>query len=177
MDDGPAIEPLAKRLIRDIEDYPKKGITFRDITPLLKDPKTFSLCIEELASKLKERKIDYIVGIESRGFIVGAPLAQLLGVGFIPVRKKGKLPFRTVSKSYELEYGTATIELHADSIERGKRVAIVDDLLATGGTTRATIELVRELGGIVDSCAFLIELTGLSGREKLEAEVFSLIKY
>ena len=167
-----------RRLIRDVPDFPKPGIMFKDITPLLLDPTAFDEVIDQLVHRHKDKKMDAVVGIESRGFIIGAPLALRLNVPFVLVRKKGKLPADKVEKSYDLEYGQATIEMHRDSIESGQRVLIVDDLLATGGTTAATIDLVEGLGGEVVSCAFVIELGFLKGRSKLpEGKVDSLIIY
>lgn len=167
-----------KGYIRSIPNFPKSGVNFRDITPLLKDKEGFRICIKEMARKVEGRRIDYVVGIEARGFIPGAALAYELGVGFIPARKKGKLPRRSISKDYALEYGTATLEMHHDSVESGKNVLIVDDLLATGGTARAVGELVRELGGNIVAFLFVIELIGLNGRKKLgNNEVISLVEY
>ena len=167
-----------RRLIRDVPDFPKPGIMFKDITPLLLDPTAFDEVIDQLVHRHKDKKMDAVVGIESRGFIIGAPLALRLNVPFVLVRKKGKLPADKVEKCYDLEYGQATIEMHKDSIESGQRVLIVDDLLATGGTSAATIDLVEGLGGEVVSCAFVIELGFLKGRSKLpEGKVDSLIIY
>jgi adenine phosphoribosyltransferase len=171
-------ESVIKGRIRAIPDYPKKGIIFRDITPLLKDRKAFSICIEELAKRLSAYKPDYIVGIEARGFIVGSALAYKMGLGFIPIRKKGKLPYDKISKDYYLEYGVETMELHKDSVEKGSRVFIVDDLLATGGTAEAAAGLVKSLGGSVLGFAFIIELSDLNGRQKLGgSEIISLVTY
>lgn len=155
-------------LIRDIPDFPAPGILFRDITTLLKEGPAFKASIDGLTDKLRDLKPDKIVAIESRGFIFGAPIAYQLGVGFVPVRKLGKLPAETITAEYDLEYGTNTVEMHRDSISSGERVVIVDDLLATGGTTRATIELVEQLGGEIVALAFLIELTELGAREYFE---------
>ncbi len=167
-----------KDLIRNIPDFPKEGIIFRDITTLLKDKEGLKKVIDILKDRYKDKNIDYIVGAESRGFIFGAPLAYAIGAGFIPVRKKGKLPCKTIRTSYELEYGTDFLEIHEDSIEKGKKVLIIDDLLATGGTARASIDLVEKLGGKVEEVAFVIELEFLKGREKLNPfEVYSIIKY
>ena len=164
--------------IRDIPDYPKKGILFKDITPLLRDGKAFAACMNELERRVAILNPDYIVGIESRGFIIGAALAYSMGIGFIPVRKAGKLPHDKVSRTYTLEYGTATVEMHRDAIEDGKRVVIVDDLLATGGTARAASDLVMEIGGKVVGYAFVIELKDLGGRARLDgADIISLIDY
>jgi adenine phosphoribosyltransferase len=164
--------------VRAIPDFPKPGILFRDITTLLRDPKAFKAAVENLAAKFKGKKIDAVVAVEARGFIFGGAVATKLGVGFVPVRKKGKLPWKTNSATYELEYGTDTLEMHKDAISAGDKVLIVDDLLATGGTAGAVIDLVKQLNGKVAGVAFLIELSALKGREKLkDYPVFSLIKY
>ena len=164
--------------IRDVPDFPKKGIIFKDITPLLKDPDAFRDTVDVLAGELAKKKIDVIVGIESRGFIFSPILAYKLQVGFVPVRKKGKLPWETEAESYTLEYGEATLEIHKDAISKGMRVAIVDDLLATGGTASATARLVEKLGAQVEHFSFLVELTFLKGRDKLsQYDVFSIIQY
>jgi len=164
--------------IRVIEDFPKPGISFKDITTLLKDGQAYKVAIDALVDKVRELKADVIVGPEARGFLLGAPVAYALGIGFVPVRKPGKLPGETVSETYELEYGTDTLEVHADAILPGQRVAIVDDLLATGGTTSATVRLIEKTGAKVVGISFLIELSFLEGRKKLEDyDVFSLIKY
>lgn len=164
--------------IREILDFPKPGIRFKDITTLLQDPQAFKQSLDEMQASVKGQKIDVVVGIESRGFIFGAPLADRLGVGFVPVRKLGKLPGATIHAEYSLEYGTNTIEMHRDSIQAGQRVMIVDDLLATGGTVGATAKLVEELGGEVAMLAFLIELKPLGGREKLQKyNITALIEY
>ncbi len=170
-------QDLAAR-IRDIPDFPKPGILFKDITTLLKDGKSFQLAIDGLLEKIGKRDIDVVVGMESRGFIFGAPIAYKLGVGFVPVRKLGKLPADVVSVEYDLEYGSATIEMHKDAIAPGAKVLIVDDLLATGGTVAGTIELVKQLKGQIVACAFLIELSALKGRDKLGGyDVVTLISY
>lgn len=167
-----------QKLIRDVPDFPKKGILFKDITPVLKDPKSFAFIIDHFTEQLKPLNLDYIVGIESRGFIFSPVLAYNIGAGFIPVRKKGKLPSLTEQVAYELEYGEAVLEIHQDSLEKGARVAIVDDLLATGGTALAAAHLVEKLGGKVEKIAFLIELAFLKGRGKLSRyDVVSLIQY
>ncbi len=164
--------------IRDIPDFPRQGIIFKDITTLLKDADALRYAIDQMAEHYSEQAIDLVVGIESRGFILGTPLAYLLGTGFVPVRKLGKLPAKSVSVEYALEYGNATLEIHEDAVSRGQRVLICDDLLATGGTARATIDLVTRLGGQVVSLAFLVELTFLHGRRHLGAyDVLSLITY
>ncbi len=166
------------RLIRDIPDFPIPGILFRDITTLLKDGPAFRQSIDGLTDKLKDLKPDKIVGIESRGFIFGAPIAYKLGVGFVPVRKLGKLPAETISAEYDLEYGSNSVEMHRDAINPGERVVIVDDLLATGGTTRATIELVEQLNSEIVALAFLIELKDLGARDYLQGyNIVTLIKY
>jgi adenine phosphoribosyltransferase len=159
-------EDLAK-YIRDVPDFPKKGVLFKDITTLLKDPTAFHAAIERLTEEFRQDRVDLVVGMESRGFIFGAPLAYNLGSGFVPVRKLGKLPAETLRVEYALEYGTNTLEIHKDAIKPGQRVLIVDDLLATGGTVAATIELVRRLGGTVVAVSFLIELLFLEGRKYL----------
>jgi len=164
--------------IRSIPDFPKPGILFYDITTLLKEKKALKEAVNALAAKYKEKKVDIVVAVESRGFIFGSVLAYKLGAGFVPVRKKGKLPAKTNSATYELEYGTDTLHMHHDAIKPGQRVLLVDDLLATGGTAKAVIDLIEQLSGKIVGIAFLIELTGLKGREKLkEFPVFSLIKY
>jgi adenine phosphoribosyltransferase len=166
------------KLIRDIPDFPIPGILFRDITTLLKEGPAFKQAIDELTDKLREYNPDKIIGIESRGFIFGAPIAYKLELGFIPVRKLGKLPAETITAEYDLEYGTNSVEMHRDAIEPDERVVIVDDLLATGGTTRATIELVEQLGGKVVALAFLIELLDLGARDYLRGyDIVTLIKY
>jgi len=167
-----------RQVIRDIPDFPKKGVVFKDITTLLRDPSAFSQSIDLLASALLGRNYDALVGIESRGFIFASSLAYKLGKGLIPVRKPGKLPAQTVRVSYQLEYGTDSLEMHADAIERGQRVIIVDDVLATGGTARAVAELVEKVGGKVDALGFLVELDFLNGRRKLsDYEVLSILRY
>jgi adenine phosphoribosyltransferase len=168
---------LASR-IRDVPDFPKQGIVFKDITTLLKDAAAFKQALDQLAAMVSSWDVDVVVGMESRGFIFAAPIAYLLGVGFVPVRKLGKLPARTISTEYELEYGTNTLELHVDAIQQGDRVLVVDDLLATGGTVGATIDLVERLGGEIAGTAFLVELTFLEGRGRLDGyRIASLISY
>lgn len=167
-----------RALIRDIPDYPKKGIIFKDITPLLGDVALFKKAINKMAHPFMEDKINVVLGIESRGFIFGAPVAYKLGASFVPVRKKGKLPHRTISESYALEYGTDTLEIHEDAIKPGDRVLIVDDLLATGGTVVAVTKLVERLQGKVCGISFLIELAFLKGMEKIKQyKVNTLISY
>jgi adenine phosphoribosyltransferase len=164
--------------IRDIPDFPKPGILFKDITPLLAAPAAFRHAIDELASRYRGRPIDAVAAAEARGFIFAAPLALALNRAFIPLRKPGKLPYKTASYSYELEYGSAELHMHVDAVAPGMRVLLVDDLLATGGTMKAAAQLVEQCGGSVVSCAFLIELAFLRGREKLAPlEVISLIRY
>src|SRR3989344_6961680 len=166
------------KAIRDVPDFPKKGILFKDITTLLTRGELFKKVIDELGAHFKDKKIDKIVGIESRGFIFGSALAYKLGAGLVPVRKKGKLPYKTVTASYQLEYGTDTLEMHEDALEGAKHVLVVDDLLATGGTAKATAELVEKVGGKIAGYAFLIELLFLKGRDKLKQyDVHSLIQY
>lgn len=162
--------------IRDVPDFPKEGILFKDITPLLQSPAGLAESIESLASIVDPGSYDLVVGIESRGFIFGTALAHHLGKGFVPIRKPGKLPWKTESESYELEYGTDTLEIHVDAFEPGPRALIIDDLLATGGTAEAALKLVRRVGGEPVACAFVIELSFLSGRERLDAPVHSLMK-
>jgi len=167
-----------KKVIRNIPDFPKQGILFRDITTLLKDKKAFKLAVDSLAAKFKNKKIDVVVAVEARGFIFGGAIAHKIGAGFIPVRKKGKLPWKTNSVTYNLEYGTDTLEMHHDAIEPGDKVLIIDDLLATGGTVKAVTDLIKQLEGKIAGIAFLIELTDLKGAEKLKGyPVFSLIKF
>ncbi len=165
-------------LIRDVPDFPKRGIVFKDITTLLKDGPAFRHAIELLAAAVDGLEVDLVVGMESRGFIFAAPLAYLLNVGFVPVRKLGKLPAPTIRAEYELEYGTNVLEVHVDALRQGSRVLVVDDLLATGGTVAATVDLIERLGGSVAACAFLVELTALRGRDRLTGHrVMSLIQY
>ncbi|MDE3156769.1 MAG: adenine phosphoribosyltransferase [Acidobacteriota bacterium] len=167
-----------KAKIRHVPDFPKKGILFYDITTLLRDREGFRTAIDAMSRPYQGGAIDMVVGIESRGFILGAAVADRLGAGFTLVRKPGKLPSSTLRETYALEYGTDTLEMHDDAIERNQRVLIVDDLLATGGTARATTDLVRRLGGDVQGLAFLIELVALNGRARLEREpVYSVLQY
>ncbi|MCR5415177.1 MAG: adenine phosphoribosyltransferase [Pseudobutyrivibrio sp.] len=164
--------------IRTIPDFPEPGIMFRDVTSILQDAEGFKLAIDEMIKILKDVDFDVIAGAESRGFIFGAPLAYALGKPFVLIRKKGKLPCETVEKSYSLEYGTATIEMHKDAITPGQKVVVVDDLIATGGTIEAACELIEELGGEVAKIVFLMELAGLNGREKLaKYDVESVVTY
>jgi len=167
-----------KSKIRIIEDFPEKGISFKDITTLLKDGKAFKDVIDRIVEDLKGKEIDYIAGPEARGFVIGSAVAYALGVGFIPIRKPGKLPAEIVSHKYELEYGSNTLELHLDAIENGKKVVVVDDLLATGGTILSVINLIESIGGEVVALEFLIELESLKGRKKLQDyHINSLVKY
>ncbi|WP_018247740.1 adenine phosphoribosyltransferase [Orenia marismortui] len=162
--------------IRTIPDFPKEGIAFKDITTLLKDPNAYEEAIDQIAERYKDKDIDLVLGVEARGFLIGAPLALKLNKGFVPVRKEGKLPGEILKTEYDLEYGSNILEIHKDAIEKGDKVLIVDDLLATGGTVKATADLVEELGGEIVEIAFLMELGFLDGREKLtDYEVFSLI--
>ena len=164
--------------IRTIPDFPEPGIMFRDITTVLEDGEGFKLAIDELKKKIQDIDFDVVAGAESRGFIFGAPLAYAFGKPFVLVRKKGKLPCETVEESYDLEYGSATVEMHKDSIKPGQKVVLVDDLIATGGTMEASCKLVEKLGGEVAKCLFLIELSGLNGREKLsQYDVDSVVVY
>ncbi|HEX6140765.1 MAG TPA: adenine phosphoribosyltransferase [Candidatus Limnocylindria bacterium] len=167
-----------RALIREVPDFPKPGILFYDITTLLKDPAAFKDVIDRMADAVRDERIDLVVGMESRGFIFAAPLAYQLGAGFVPVRKLGKLPAETIEVEYDLEYGTATLEVHRDAIAEGQRVLIVDDLLATGGTVLGTIELVRRLGGEIAGLSFMVELTALHGRDKLgDFAIHTLLSY
>lgn len=167
-----------KEKVRIIDGFPKKGISFKDITTLIKDGEAFKFTVDSLKDYLKDKNIDIVVGPEARGFIFGAPLAYSLSAGFVPVRKKGKLPADTIGVTYNLEYGTDELEIHKDAIKLGQRVAIVDDLLATGGTIGSVAKLVEQVGGEVVSIDFVIELTDLNGREKLmNYDVMSLIQY
>ncbi|MCA8980113.1 MAG: adenine phosphoribosyltransferase [Planctomycetes bacterium] len=168
--------PLIEQYIRDVPDFPKPGILFKDITPLLQDPKGLEAAVSGLAATVDPSSYDIVCGIESRGFIFGTALAHHVGKGFIPIRKPGKLPWKTASESYELEYGTDTIEIHIDATEGANRVLMVDDLLATGGTMAAALKLVRRIGGTPVACSFVIELGFLPGREKLgDIPVHSLL--
>jgi adenine phosphoribosyltransferase len=165
-------------LIRDVPDFPKPGILFKDITTLLKEPEGLALVVDLLVEQLEGKEIDKVVAMESRGFIFGTPVALRLGAGFVPVRKPGKLPAETEHETYDLEYGTDTLEIHRDAIGPGTRVVIIDDLLATGGTAEATIRLVKRLGAEIVAVAFVIELDFLEGRKKLEGtEVISLVHF
>jgi len=167
-----------KKVIREVPDFPKEGILFYDITTLLKDGPTLAKAVDALCGRYKGERIDAVVAIEARGYIFGPSIAYRLGAGFVPVRKPGKLPAKTIQETYELEYGTDTIEMHEDAVQKGQKILIVDDLLATGGTAAAACRLVEKAGGQVVECCFLIELCFLKGREKLGArKVFSLLQY
>jgi adenine phosphoribosyltransferase len=167
-----------KQHIRSVPDFPKAGILFYDITTLLKDPQGFRMTIDMLATPYLDQGIDAVVGIESRGFILGAAVAQRIGAGFVPIRKPGKLPAKSIKESYDLEYGKDALEIHEDAVGKGQRVLIVDDVLATGGTAAAAVQLVRKLGGDLHGLAVLIELLFLDGRQKVAGEnVFSVLKY
>ncbi len=164
--------------VRDIPDFPKPGILFKDITPLLANAEAFGTTIARFVAEFRDQRISKVIGMESRGFLFGTPLAQSLDAGFVPVRKPGKLPAETESETYELEYGTDTLEIHKDAIQRGDRVLVVDDLLATGGTAEATAKLIRKLGGEIVGFAFVIELDFLKGRKRLgETPITSLLHY
>jgi len=166
------------QFIRDIPDFPKQGIIFKDITPLLKIPEAMTCAVDEIAARFADKGVTVVAGIESRGFIFGPPVAQKFGVGFVPIRKPGKLPYETISEEYELEYGTDKVEMHVDAVGEGDRVLLVDDLLATGGTAAAARNLLQKAGATVVGIGFVIELGFLNGIDKLpDAEVVSLIKY
>ncbi len=167
-----------KQHIRNVPDFPKPGILFYDITTLLRDPVGLKVTIDRLSAPYAGQGIDVVIGIESRGFILGPPVAERIDAGFIPIRKPGKLPAKTIKESYDLEYGKDALEIHADAIEKGQRVLIVDDVLATGGTAAAAVELVKKLGGDLHGLAFLIELLSLNGKTKLEGQqVYSVLQY
>lgn len=172
------IEMDLKAKIRTVTNWPIEGVMFRDITTLLQDPEAFRAACDQFYNRYKDMQIDKIVGIEARGFIFGAVLAYKLNVGFVPVRKKGKLPAKTISEEYDLEYGKDVLEMHADAIEKDERILIVDDLIATGGTIAATIKLVEKRGGEVVECVFLVELPDLHGRKKIEGyKIFTLTEF
>lgn len=169
-----------KTLIRTIPHYPRQGIMFRDITTLLKDPAGMRMTIEQIVQRYKGHRISKVAGIESRGFIIGAPVAYLLGVGFIPIRKKGKLPYETIGHDYELEYGVDRIEIHTDAITKGERILLIDDLIATGGTAQAAATLIQKMGAEVVECCFVIDLPDVGGRKRLEKlglNVFTLCEF
>ncbi|MBI2890510.1 MAG: adenine phosphoribosyltransferase [Nitrospirae bacterium] len=175
----PSPRPIdLKTLIRDVPDFPKPGIVFKDITPLLKSPRAYRFTIRKLVDRYKKKRIDLVLAIDARGFLFGAPVALQLGAGIVPMRKKGKLPFKTHAHEYALEYGSDTVEIHQDALGAGDRVLVVDDVLATGGTAQAAVELISRNGGKVVECAFVIELAFLNGRAKLAPQrVFSLLRY
>ena len=167
-----------KNKIREVPDFPKQGIRFYDITPLISDPDGLRSAVDLLTDRYRDQEIDKVIAIESRGFIFGSTLAYNLGVGFVPVRKPGKLPAQRISATYDLEYGQDSVEVHSDAVESGQRVLIVDDLIATGGTAAATVELVQRLGGVIVELAFVVELGFLKGRDRLEGvDVFSILTY
>ncbi len=167
-----------KQIIRDIPDFPKKGIIFKDITTLLQDAKSYQRMVDLLAHRYIGQKIDKVVGVEARGFIIGSVLAYKLGAGVVLVRKPGKLPSETFSKTYQLEYGTDTLEIHKDAIKPGEKILIADDLLATGGTMAAVVDMVKQQGGEIVECCFMTELTFLEGRKRLpEGKVYSLLQF
>lgn len=168
---------ILKSKIRDIQDFPKKGILFKDLTPLLSDPLSFRRSVDMLAERYISKKIDLVVGVEARGFIIGSALAYRLGAGVILIRKPGKLPYKTHHTIYELEYGTDQLEIHQDAIHPGQKVVIADDLLATGGTMKAAIDLVMKLEGDIVECSFMVELGFLNGRAKLNQPVYSLMQF
>lgn len=171
--------PIKSR-IRTIPNYPHNGIMFRDITTLLKDPMGLRTTIQEITNRYKNIRIDKVIGIESRGFIIGAPVAYELEAGFVPIRKKNKLPAETIGCDYQLEYGSDRIEIHIDAIQKGDRILLVDDLIATGGTAEAAVRLIREVGGEIIECCFVIDLPDVGGRvrlEKMDCKVFSLCKF
>ncbi len=167
-----------KAAMRDVPDFPKPGIVFKDITPILGDPELFAACVEIFVDRHRGKGIGRIAAIDARGFIFGGAIAKELGIGFVPIRKKGKLPYKSIEESYDLEYGSATLCVHEDAFEKGEKVVIIDDLLATGGTAQATVKLVEAAGGVVTSIDFLVELAFLNGREKLEGyEIFAPVVY
>ncbi len=166
-----------KEKIRTVPHWPIKGVMFRDITTLMQDPEAFRSACDEFFDRYKDMDIDKVVGIDARGFIFGAVLAYKMNVGFVPVRKKGKLPHKTISAEYTLEYGTNTVEMHEDAIEKGEKVLIVDDLMATGGTMAAAIELVEKVGGDIVECAFVVELPDLKGKEKIKHNIYTLTEF
>lgn len=167
-----------KETIRSIPGWPIEGVIFRDLTTLMQNPEALKLSCDILYDRYKSMKIDKVVGIDARGFVFGAVLSYKLGIGFIPVRKKGKLPWKTIEETYSLEYGQGTLEIHEDALQKGERVVVVDDLIATGGTVGATVNLVRKLGAEVIECAFIVELPDLKGREKIrDCSVFAITEF
>ena len=167
-----------KETIRSIPDWPIKGVIFRDLTTLMQNPQAFQKSCNVLYERYKDMKIDKIVGIDARGFVFGAVLAYKLGIGFVPVRKKGKLPWKTIQETYSLEYGEDTLEIHEDAVEKGEKVVIVDDLIATGGTIGATVKLVKKLGADIIECAFVVELPDLKGRDQIQnCKVFAITEF
>ncbi len=174
---SPGEEDEFKKHIREIQDWPKPGVSFRDITPLLRKRKVLSRAINAMAYRFQNEDIALIASVEARGFILGAAMAHQLECGFVPIRKEGKLPYERLTMNYKLEYGTGVLEMHVDAIDAGQRVLVVDDVLATGGTARATVDLVRACGGNVVCAAFLVELVGLGGRNLLDCPVYSLVRY
>ena len=167
-----------KETIRSINDWPIKGVIFRDLTTLMQNPKAFGESCDILYERYKDKNIDKIVGIDARGFVFGAVLAYKLGIGFVPVRKKGKLPFKTIQESYSLEYGEDTLEIHEDAVQKGEKIIIVDDLIATGGTIGATVKLVQKLGADIVECAFIVELPDLKGRSQIQGcKVYSITEF
>lgn len=164
-----------EKYIREVKDFPKKGIVFKDITPLLNNPKAVEVCLQKIIDFVGNEKIDRVVGVESRGFFFATLLAQKLNAGFVPVRKLGKLPYKTVAVSYDLEYGKDMVEMHIDAIKKGEKVLIHDDVLATGGTAKATCDLVKKLGGEIVQCNFLMEIPFLEGRKKLTGEKITTV--
>ena len=167
-----------KNTIRSIADWPVKGVMFRDLTTLMQDPDAFMESCDILYDRYKDKNIDKIVGIDARGFVFGGVLAYKLGIGFVPVRKKGKLPYKTIREDYSLEYGEDTLEIHEDAVQKNERVVIVDDLIATGGTIGASVKLVKKLGADIVECAFIVELPDLKGREQIQdCKVYSIIEF
>jgi adenine phosphoribosyltransferase len=175
---GTAAQMNLKQTIRSIPDWPIEGVIFRDLTTLMQDPEAFTYCCDVLFERYRDKGIDKIVGIDARGFVFGGVLAYKLGIGFVPVRKKGKLPCKTIQESYDLEYGTDTLEIHEDAIQPAEKVVIVDDLIATGGTVGATVKLVRKLGADLVECAFVVELPDLRGRDQIPGcPVFAMVEF
>jgi len=167
---------ILENSIRTIKDFPKKGINFKDITTLMSDPDAFAILMNHLEERYKDYNLDYVAGLDARGFIFGAILANKLNIGFIPIRKKGKLPYTTVSEKYSLEYGFDEVEIHIDAFEKGSNVLVIDDLIATGGTAGAAVKLIEAIGGICPEACFIMELEDLKGREKIKTKVYSVLK-